>query len=166
MSFAAHRDTGSKYGSWKDFEKTLLVKNGTTMELSSEPGPHVLIVEDDAMIRKATRGFFEMNGLPASACSTVEEARAIIHAAAPRMMILNSELPDGSGIDLCRLLRAEGYSPPILRHTTKSEASDMRTGYDAGCTDYVVKPFDLRVLFLKSQRYLETHERKIDDGER
>jgi DNA-binding response OmpR family regulator len=74
------------------------------------------------------------------------------------MFILDRELPDGSGIDFCRELREGGYSHPILIHTALSDAASMRAGYDAGCIDYVVKPFDVKLLMLKSKRYLEFHE--------
>jgi DNA-binding NtrC family response regulator len=129
-----------------------------TVERSSEPGPHVLIVEDDYMIRKATRGYFELEGLPSDACTTLEEARAIIREAEPRLMILDGKLPDGYGVDFCRELRDSGYTPPILIHTALSAASTMRAGYAAGCTDYIVKPFDVKLLLLKARRYLEYYE--------
>jgi two-component system OmpR family response regulator len=116
-----------------------------------------LVVEDDDMIRAATRGYFELNGLPASACAALEEARAIIWEAEPRLIILDGKLPDGSGIDFCRELRDGGYTPPILIHTALSAASTIRAGYAAGCTDYIVKPFDMKLLILKARRYLAYH---------
>jgi DNA-binding response OmpR family regulator len=116
------------------------------------------VVEDDAMVRKAARGFFELSGLPASACSSIEEARTIIKDAPPRMMILDGELPDGSGINFCRELREAGYEPPILIYTSLSSMASYRAGYEAGCTDYIEKPFDLNLLLLKAQRYLDIYE--------
>jgi DNA-binding response OmpR family regulator len=129
-----------------------------TVERSPEPGPHILIVEDDYMIRSATRGCFELEGLPSDACTTLKEARAIMQEAEPSLIILDGNLPDGSGIDFCRELREGGYTPPILIHTALSAASSMRAGYAAGCTDYIVKPFDVKLLILKARRYLAYHD--------
>ncbi|MDR1703464.1 MAG: response regulator [Clostridiales bacterium] len=169
MNMFTRRDKGCAR---KNKEKPLHEKppepEGTVeIELSQEPGPHVLVVEDDWMIRKATRGFFELSGMPASACSTLDQARVIMRDGQPRMTILDGELPDGSGIDFCRELRDSGYEPPILIYTALSSMADFQAGYAAGCTDYIIKPFDLNLLLLKSQRYLEAYEQgyRIDRKE-
>jgi DNA-binding response OmpR family regulator/HPt (histidine-containing phosphotransfer) domain-containing protein len=62
------------------------------------------------------------------------------------LLILDVVLPSSDGIEVCRELRASGYSVPILLLTARDEKSDKVQGLDAGADDYVVKPFDLEEL--------------------
>jgi DNA-binding response OmpR family regulator len=125
---------------------------------SNELRPCALIVEGDQMIRKALYESFEMGGLSSVACDTLKKARAIMRDIVPRMVILDWKLQDGSGINFCRELRDGGYTFPILIYSVHSDSASIRAGYDAGCTDYVVKPSELNILLLKSKNYLELCE--------
>lgn len=111
------------------------------------------------MIRRTTREFFELNGCPATACGTIEEAREIVQETPPRLTILDGNLPDGSGFDFCRELRTEyGYAAPIFFYTSLNGRANMTAGYKAGCTDYIIKPFVLDLLLIKVRKYLELYE--------
>ncbi len=62
------------------------------------------------------------------------------------VIVLDRMLPDGEGLDLCRQLRAEGVSTPILCLTARGEVGDRIEGLDAGADDYLRKPFALAEL--------------------
>jgi DNA-binding response OmpR family regulator len=64
----------------------------------------------------------------------------------PKLILLDIRLPDISGFDVCRQLRAEGKRQPILMLTARDEELDKVLGLELGADDYVVKPFGLREL--------------------
>jgi DNA-binding response OmpR family regulator len=64
----------------------------------------------------------------------------------PELVLLDIRLPDLSGFDVCRQLRAEGFRAPILMLTARDEELDKVLGLELGADDYVVKPFSLREL--------------------
>lgn len=77
------------------------------------------------------------------------------------LIILDWELPDGSGVDICKDFRAGGGSTPILMLTGKSKTTDKEIGLDSGADDYLIKPFSfqelkarLRALMRRSARPL------------
>ena len=63
-----------------------------------------------------------------------------------RSYILDINLPDGSGLDFCKELRAAGFAAPVLMLTANDTELDMVTGLQSGADDYVTKPFSLAVL--------------------
>ncbi|NIV29024.1 MAG: response regulator, partial [Anaerolineae bacterium] len=65
----------------------------------------------------------------------------------PHLILLDIRLPDISGFDVCRQLRAEGQRMPILMLTARDEEVDKVLGLELGADDYVVKPYSLRELF-------------------
>jgi len=62
------------------------------------------------------------------------------------VIVLDVMLPDGSGLDLCRKLRAEGVQTPVLCLTARGDVADRIVGLDAGADDYMRKPFALAEL--------------------
>jgi DNA-binding response OmpR family regulator len=70
------------------------------------------------------------------------------------LIILDWELPEISGVELCRRYRAEGGNSPILMLTAKSQLDEKREGFDAGADDYLTKPFHLMELSLRIRALL------------
>ncbi len=104
------------------------------------PGSQILIVEDDAHIRRFVRLTLVAEG------HTVHEAesyqRGLIEAATrtPDLVILDLGLPDGDGVDLIRELRQWSSMPVIVLSARSAEESKI-AALDAGADDYLVKPF-------------------------
>ena len=105
---------------------------------------NLLIVEDDIIICGGVKAFLESRGYAADCAYTLGEARKMLQKPY-RLVILDSNLPDGSGLELCREIRRSGNIPVIFL-TAKDTDQDMIEGFLAGCDDYIAKPFSVEVL--------------------
>ncbi len=105
----------------------------------------ILIVEDDIIICGGVKIFLEGKGYQADCAYSLAEAREAL-AQPYHLVILDINLPDGSGIDLCREIRAKGNLPVIFL-TAKDTEQDMIQGFQTGCDDYIAKPFSVELLF-------------------
>jgi DNA-binding response OmpR family regulator len=106
-------------------------------------GPVVLLVDDDAAIRKAVAAGLELEGfsvVPASGGRAALEAAARIK---PAVMLLDLTMPDLDGLEVLRRLRAAGDQVPVCVLSARDEVDDRVRGLQAGADDYVVKPFAL-----------------------
>ena len=72
----------------------------------------------------------------------------------PDLLILDLGLPNVDGLEVCRALRAEGYSVPVLILTARADEVDTVVGLDAGADDYVTKPFRLAELLARARALL------------
>jgi two-component system, OmpR family, response regulator len=107
----------------------------------------LLLVEDDVTLGDAVRAYLRSQGHVVDWLTDIKGARA---AAAEKfdVILLDWRLPDGSGVDWLRELRAgtEHRQTPILMLTARDGLSDRVEGLDAGADDYLVKPFQLAEL--------------------
>lgn len=72
----------------------------------------------------------------------------------PDVIFMDVIMPEMNGFEACRQIRAELAETPILMVTTRGEEENVKAGRDAGCTDYITKPFDRAELVAKLQSYL------------
>ena len=107
----------------------------------SEQNPIVLIVEDDADMARLNARLLRRQGYDASIAYTAEEARLLVREISPDLFVLDIGLPDGSGLDLCKIFRQDSDAP-ILFLTGKSGAEDKISGLDSGGDYYLTKPYD------------------------
>ena len=101
----------------------------------------ILVVDDDADVRSVVRRALAAEGHVVDDASSIAAARHALAADVPHIMVLDIGLPDGSGLDFCAALRAEGFLFPILVLTARSEVALRVKGLDAGADDYLPKPF-------------------------
>ncbi|HEX2841347.1 response regulator transcription factor [Hyphomicrobium sp.] len=116
--------------------------------------PQILIVDDDAEIRKLIARYMAEQGfrvLVASKCAEVHE-RIVTNQI--DLIVLDVMLPDGSGLDLCRDLRASRSSIPIILLTALKEDVDRIIGLEIGADDYLGKPFNPRELVARVRAVL------------
>jgi DNA-binding response OmpR family regulator len=109
----------------------------------------VLIVEDDAELRSVLASGLREQGFDATAAGTFSEGRLRARLGSFDVVILDVMLPGGSGFDLCRELRQEGFVTPILMLTARDALDDRVSGLEAGADDYLVKPFAFRELLAR-----------------
>lgn len=127
------------------------------------PGSQILIVEDDANIRRFVRLTLEAEG------HTVHEAenyqRGLIEAGTrrPDLVVLDLGLPDGDGVDLIRELRQWSAKPVIVLSARSAEASKI-AALDAGADDYLVKPFGSGELSARVRAQLRRHQQQTPTG--
>jgi two-component system KDP operon response regulator KdpE len=130
----------------------------------SDPKPKILIVEDDAQIRRFLRA-----GLSAQDDYALHEAetgaRALTEAAIspPDLVILDLGLPDIEGVEVVRRLR-EWSTVPILVLSARSRETDKIDALDAGADDYLTKPFGMGELLARIRVALRHHTRIGDAG--
>ena len=104
----------------------------------------ILIVEDDSDIRGMLARGLEAEGFEVGTAGNVDDALSAARAESPNAVVLDITLPDGSGHDVCRSLRAGGYPGPILFLSARDEVRDRVEGLALGADDYIVKPFSPR----------------------
>lgn len=106
--------------------------------------PHILLLEDDAALADGIALALKASGRVV-ACADLAAARQALAAQHFDLLLLDVNLPDGSGLDLCREVRRTS-SVPILFLTARDAEYDEVSGLEAGADDYIVKPFRLAVL--------------------
>lgn len=105
----------------------------------------ILLAEDDETICFALQRFFTKKQVQIICCNTVKQARTFLSPAI-NLVLLDLNLPDGNGYDLCRTIKNIGDIPVIFL-TVRDEEQDIVRGLDMGADDYIVKPFQLSVLW-------------------
>ncbi|MGW5371424.1 response regulator transcription factor [Streptomyces sp. NPDC004009] len=114
----------------------------------------MLLAEDDRAIRHALERALTLEGYEVTAVADGVEALAQAHRTPPDVLVLDVMMPGIDGLQVCRVLRAEGDSTPILMLTALVETADRIAGLDAGADDYVVKPFDVEEVFARLRALL------------
>jgi two-component system response regulator RegX3 len=105
----------------------------------------ILIVEDEESLADSVRYNLEREGYAVTVASDGRRALERFRAEPPSLVILDLMLPEVSGLDLCRAIRAES-DVPIIMVTAKDSEADKVTGLELGADDYVTKPFSVREL--------------------
>ncbi|MFJ9741172.1 response regulator transcription factor [Streptomyces sp. NPDC101166] len=114
----------------------------------------VLLAEDDRAIRHALERALTLEGYEVTAVADGVEALAHAHKSPPDVLVLDVMMPGIDGLQVCRVLRAEGDRTPILMLTALVETADRIAGLDAGADDYVPKPFDVEEVFARLRALL------------
>lgn len=115
---------------------------------------NLFLLEDDHDLSAAIVLALEHDGHAVTRCYTLREARGDRRIESYDLYLLDINLPDGSGLDLCTALREKTHAP-ILFLTANDSECDMLRGYQSGCDDYIAKPFSLAVLCKKVQVLLD-----------
>jgi len=113
----------------------------------------VLVVDDDEGVRGVLRDAASTYGLRIEEASSVAEVWDRLRTAVPDIVLLDVRLPDGSGLDVARRLRATS-SVPIIMLTGLSDDADRVLGLEIGADDYVVKPFNPREVIARIRAVL------------
>jgi DNA-binding response OmpR family regulator len=105
----------------------------------------ILIVEDESDFRDLITHVLTEKGYDVEAAPNGEEGLKLYSEKAPDLVLLDVHLPDMTGFEICRRIRAEGPRPhtPILICTVRSEVAPVAEGLSSGATDYVIKPFQV-----------------------
>ncbi|WP_030571880.1 response regulator transcription factor [Streptomyces aureocirculatus] len=123
--------------------------------------PHtVLLAEDDRAIRTSLERALTLEGYRVTSVPDGVQALAHAHTDPPDLLVLDVMMPGIDGLQVCRVLRAEGDRTPVLMLTARVETADRIAGLDAGADDYVAKPFDVEEVFARLRALL----RRADQG--
>lgn len=114
----------------------------------------ILVVEDDPAILKGLADNLAYESYEVLTAADGEQACSLIRDKKPDLVILDLMLPRLSGYEVCRKMRAEGITIPILMLTARGEEADRVLGLDLGADDYVTKPFSVRELMARVRALL------------
>ena len=110
----------------------------------ASPGrPVVLLVDDDAAIRRTMTVGLELEGFDVVCASGGRAALEAVKAVQPAVMLLDLTMPDLDGLEVLERLRGAGDDLPVCVLSAREQVSDRVRGLEAGADDYVVKPFAL-----------------------
>src|ERR1700730_47022 len=113
----------------------------------------ILIVEDDPIFRSTVADNLLMEGYEAEAVGDGKTALIHVRKAVPDLIILDLNLPDWDGLNLCPLLRG-GRSVPIIVLSARGQKIDKLSALRLGADDYIVKPVDLEELIARIRAVL------------
>jgi len=111
----------------------------------------ILVVDDESDFREIVRHVLERGGYRVVTASDGREGLKIFAEQEPGLVVLDGNLPDLDGFEVCRRLRATpaGRTVPVLLCTVRSALTTVAAGFEAGATGYVLKPFEMEELLEK-----------------
>ena len=122
----------------------------------------LLIVDDEASVRRRLRQIFEGAGHRAFVAPDAPEALKLLHKEHCDLVILDVEMPGVDGLALCRLLRAQAATKqlPIVIFSARDDENRKVEAFAAGADDYIVKPSTPREILTRVSAHLETAQRE------
>ncbi|WP_299840687.1 phosphate regulon transcriptional regulator PhoB [uncultured Paracoccus sp.] len=135
--------------------------------MASQQTPLVLVVEDEGAQREVLRYNLEAEGFGVAMAENGDEALLLVAEEMPDLIVLDWMLPNVSGIEICRRLKADPATRPIpiIMLSARSEEVDRVRGLETGADDYVVKPYSVVELMARLRTQLR-RTRPATMGER
>src|SRR3954465_4089576 len=116
--------------------------------------PRVLVIEDDADLRRLLRRGLEEEGFEVTQASLGKDAVALAEHDPPELMVVDIGLPDADGRDVVQAVRSRGVESPVLFLTARDQMVDRLAGFSAGGDDYLTKPFEFAELIARLRALL------------
>ncbi len=107
----------------------------------------VYYVEDDENIAQDVKEYLEQQGCRVSVLETITAAKQALKIHIPAIILVDWNMPDGQGDELCRWIRLRWRELPVIFLTVCRDSNNIVSGFQDGADDYVVKPFELKVLY-------------------
>jgi two-component system, OmpR family, alkaline phosphatase synthesis response regulator PhoP len=125
----------------------------------------ILVVDDEEDLSELIRYNLTKEGYRVTCVDTGEAALAEARSTLPDLIVLDLLLPSVDGLEVCRLLKAEGKTQhvPVIMLTAKSEEADVVLGLELGADDYIAKPFSPRVLLARIKAILRRKAKDPSD---
>ena len=117
---------------------------------------HILVVDDEADLLMSLDYSLKQLGFSVATAQSGRQCLLALQTQRPDLIVLDLQLPDFSGTEICRKLKGDPQTAaiPILMLTAKGEEEDRLSGLEAGANDYVLKPFSTRELGLRIKSLL------------
>lgn len=110
--------------------------------------------EDDADIAGVVKEYLEQKQFQVTVYTTLSALRQALESHVPTLVLLDWNMPDGRGDGLCHWIRSNWKELPVIFLTVRGDSHDIVSGFQSGADDYVVKPFELEVLYSRIQALL------------
>ena len=120
----------------------------------------ILIIEEEAVVRKAIRMACEKDGYEVVEAAGGVDGLRLFGETKPDLLLLDVALPDVSGFEVCRQVRQSGSGVPIIMLSAKTDDFDVVAGLEIGANDYIIKPFRARELLARIAAHLR--QRPLD----
>ncbi len=124
---------------------------------------NVFLLEDDGAIGMALSYSLGSEGYDVTLAKSITEAKDIIKRQTFAIYILDLTLPDGSGYDICKIVKEQGDYPVIFL-TAYDDEANVVMGFDFGADDYISKPFRLKELLARIKSVLRRYSKDSADG--
>ncbi len=125
----------------------------------------ILIVEDEPDMRRGLRTVLEAEGFGVVEAEDGREALERVTEELPDLVVLDLMIPELDGFAVCRELRAQGHTTPVLILSARGSEVDKVLGFELGADDYVTKPFNLRELVARIRALLRRAGPSREDAE-
>jgi two-component system response regulator RegX3 len=129
--------------------------------MTEHAGTRVLIVEDEASIRRGLSDVLRFRGCEVEVAADGAHGLKLALAEPWDLIVLDIMLPELDGFRVCERLRAAGREMPVLMLTAKGDEDDVVRGFEAGANDYVIKPFGVRELTARIDALLRRSPRAV-----
>lgn len=122
--------------------------------MNAKQNPHIVILDDDFEIRNLLGKYLTAQEFRVSLASDLKTFRRVVAKSAINLAVVDVMLPDGSGLEMCRDMRAQKSNLPIILLTALTEEVDRIIGLEFGADDYLGKPFNPRELVARIRAVL------------
>lgn len=122
----------------------------------------IIIIEDDRAILRGLKDNLEYESYEVLTATDGEQGYRLIKEQSPDLIVLDLMIPKMDGYELCRKVRSEGVTTPILMLTARSQEMDRVHGLDIGADDYVTKPFSVPELLARIRAILRRAQLPTD----
>lgn len=117
--------------------------------------PKLLIIDDDAHLRESLAEVLELDGFECHQAGAAKEGIAAAHKIDPDAVIMDIQLPDSSGFQICQELRKRSKLTILIMMTGRFLSSEeKKQGFELGADEYITKPFDLAELSARIKQLL------------
>ncbi len=124
----------------------------------------ILVVDDEPTLSEVISYNLRQAGYVTVTAADADDALRIFKEEKPDLILLDVMLPQGSGFDVCRLIRQQGSNVPIIMLTARIAESDRVLGFELGADDYVLKPFATRELIARVKALLRRSRTASDEN--
>lgn len=124
---------------------------------------NILVVEDEFSINDILTVALTSEGYKVKSVFSSKEARRLMEVYKPNLILLDINLPDESGFELCRYVNAE-YKLPVIMLTARNDVIDRVLGLELGADDYITKPFNIKEVMTRVKVALRRVEKYSDFG--
>jgi DNA-binding response OmpR family regulator len=122
----------------------------------------ILLVDDNPNVLSFVQPALEREGYQIVTASDGSTALYEVEASSPALIILDIEIPAPNGLEVCRQLRKQSNTTPIIFMTVRDSIADLELGFGLGASDYITKPFDIRELLARVKARLPPRSLEID----
>lgn len=107
----------------------------------------IYYAEDDSNIANLVKEYLEQKNFKVTIYGTLAQTRQALKIHIPTLILLDWNMPDGHGDNLCQWIRSNWKTLPVIFLTVRGDSHNIVSGFQNGADDYVVKPFELEVLY-------------------